>query len=89
MPGFADKIQNHVAVGEYEQAYQIGADALAVNPTDEDVLTAMYELTAKLRSECYGLAVRKADFGEPYLSKEDLLRKANALTGEDMYGRFV
>jgi hypothetical protein len=35
------------------------------------------------------LALRKMDYGPEYEILEDVLRGANKLTGQDMYGRFA
>ncbi len=35
------------------------------------------------------LAAKKKDVGPDYESMENLIREANELTGEDMYGRFI
>jgi hypothetical protein len=52
-------------------------------------MDAVLELTAQLRSTCMDLALRKMDYGPEYEVLEDVLRGANKLTGQDMYGRFA
>jgi hypothetical protein len=85
----AEQITAFTVSGDYESAYRVGREALSGGVQDTAVLSALYALTAKLRSECMDMAVRKADVGDGYFSKENLLRAVNALTGEDMYGRIL
>lgn len=84
-----DQLATHVRNGEYEKAYRLGAEMMSSESENLTIVSILYELTAKLRSECMDLAARKADSGEPYISKENLLRKISLLTGEDMYGRIT
>lgn len=85
----AELVRMNISVGAYEKAYSIGRDALQEPKCDrENIIAALCELTARLRSDCMSLAVRKLDFGEDYDALENLLRKTNELTGQDMYGFF-
>ncbi|MEX3959237.1 hypothetical protein [Trinickia sp. EG282A] len=89
MSEISDLIRVNISVGGYEKAYSIGRDALQESECDRDeIIAALCELTARLRSDCMGLAVKKNDFGADYDALENLLRKANELTGQDMYGFF-
>ncbi|WP_038483812.1 hypothetical protein [Collimonas arenae] len=89
MDNAVSKIKELTVSRRYEEAFQLGRMALAENSTNSEVLDALYVLTAKLRSECIYLACKKMDCGLDYQLLETVLRKTNALTGEDMYGRFV
>ncbi len=89
MSDAATKIRELIKSNSLEQAYNVGCAALSAHPNDKLTIKAMYELSAKLRSECMGLAARKMDSGAPYFSTEALLRKVNEQTGEDMYGNFI
>ena len=89
MSDAAKKIQELIKINSFEQAYKVGFAALSAQPNDKLTLKTMYDLSAKLRSECMDLAIKKMDSGEPYLSTEALLRKVNKLTGEDMHGNLV
>jgi hypothetical protein len=78
-----------IGVGAYKDAYVIGLEALKDPENDHDEIVAVLcDLTARLRSECMDRAVCKSDYGEEYDALEDLLSKANRLTGQDMYGSF-
>ena len=85
----AEAIRQHVDSGSYSDALQLGLKALAAGDRDPQVVNSMLLLTATLRSTCMDLASRKQDSGDTYRSLEALLRRANAVTGEDMYGRIA
>lgn len=87
MSRIEDQLAAHVRNGEYEKAYRLGQEVMSNQPENLAVLSILYELTAKLRSECMDLGIQKADSGAHYMSKENLLQDINKLTGEDMYGR--
>ncbi|WP_287497974.1 hemagglutinin repeat-containing protein [Pandoraea sp. CB10b_02] len=85
----AKLIRTNISVGAYEKAYSVGRDTLQEPGCDrENIIAALCELTAQLRSVCMELAVQKIDFGTDYDALESLLRKTNELTGQDMYGLF-
>lgn len=89
MSGISERIRTCISVGNYEEAYSIGRDALRESaPHRDEIVAALCELTAQLRSDCMGLAARKMDSGAAYEALELLLRKTNELTGQDMYGCF-
>ncbi|WMY07443.1 hypothetical protein [Paraburkholderia phenoliruptrix] len=89
MSEISERIRTNISVGNYEEAYSIGRDALQESAYGRDeIVAALCELTARLRSDCMGLAVRKMDSGADYDALELLLRKTNELTGQDMYGFF-
>ncbi|BDD91860.1 hypothetical protein PanNE5_13000 [Pandoraea sp. NE5] len=88
MSEFSDHILRDVRAGAYEDAYRIGSEVLSKSREDADVMATMLELSAHLRSECMSLATKKIDYGQEYVSLENLLRKVNELTGQDMYGSF-
>jgi Arc/MetJ-type ribon-helix-helix transcriptional regulator len=82
-----DRIRKNIDAGAYEQAYSIGRDALQKSECSrEEIIAVLRELTARLRAECMGLAVKKMDSGAAYDELEALLRESNKLTGQDMYG---
>jgi hypothetical protein len=87
MHKIAQAIRQYVDSGSYSDALQLGLKALADGDRDPQVMNSMLLLTATLRSTCMDLASRKRDCSDTYLSLEALLRRANAVTGEDMYGR--
>jgi hypothetical protein len=78
-----------IVARRYADALQLGKSALGSSLNGDVVLNELYELTAILRSECIGLAYKKMDSGSDYQELESILRDANTLTGQDMYGRFV
>jgi hypothetical protein len=85
----ADRIRMNISAGDYEKAYSIGRDALQEPECDrEEIVTALCELTARLRSDCMGLAARKMDCGAQYDVLENLLRKTSEFTGQNIYGYF-
>jgi hypothetical protein len=86
MGSVPQQIREHIRLGQFQQAYLLGRDALHHKEQASSVLSALYELTEKMRSECMGMAIRKADYGHEYLALEELLREANVLTNQDMYG---
>ena len=89
MSEISDRMRMNISVGDYEEAYSIGRDALQESNCGRDeIIAALCDLTARLRSDCMGLAVKKMDSGADYDALESLLRKANELTGQDMYGFF-
>ncbi|WP_197387905.1 hypothetical protein [Ralstonia pseudosolanacearum] len=84
-----NRMRMDIAAGTYEMAYSIGRDVLQDPECGrENVIAALCELKARLRSHCMGLAAQKEDYGADYVALENLLRKANELTGQDMYGSF-
>lgn len=85
----ADRIREKVNAAAYDEAYSIGRMALEDSPRDDEVIAALCVLTAQLRSTCMDLAARKMDYGPDYDALENLLREANKLTGQDMYGRTI
>ncbi|EON12798.1 hypothetical protein [Pandoraea sp. SD6-2] len=88
LSGFSDRILKNIRAGAYGDAYRVGSEALRKSSGDEDVMAAMLELSAHLRSECMSLAIQKYDYSEKYVSLESLLRRVSNLTGQDMYGSF-
>lgn len=88
MSELSDRILKNVRAGAYEDAYRVGNEVLSKSREDADVMAAMLELSAHLRSECMSLAIQKMDCSQQYVSLESLLRKVNELTGQDMYGSF-
>jgi hypothetical protein len=78
-----------VYAAAYRDAYSMGRAALDKPAHDHEVIAALRELTARLRSNCMDLAARKMDVSPEYDALEQLLKEANELTGEDMYGRIV
>lgn len=89
MSEISDRMRMNISVGAYETAYSIGREALQESKYDRDeIIAVLCELTARLGSDCMGLAAKKMDFGADYDALEKLLRKANELTGQDMYGFF-
>ncbi|CAG9181314.1 hypothetical protein LMG23992_04474 [Cupriavidus laharis] len=89
MSEIADAIRKNIDSSAYEKAYLIGHDALQKSEEErEEIIAALCELTARLRADCMGMAVKKMDSGATYDSLESLLRKVNELTGQDMYGFF-
>jgi hypothetical protein len=89
MSELSERIRMNISAGSYEKAYSIGRDALNESASNRDeIIAALCELTARLRSECIDLAVRKMDSGADYDALENLLCKANELTEQDMYGFF-
>lgn len=95
MPGITEsdvsdashRIRTHVQSGDHAQAYAVGKAALRDMPDSQAVLSALFELTATLRSECMDMASRRMDASTTYAATEALLREVNELTGQDMYGR--
>lgn len=83
----SDRVRELVYAAAYRDAYLIGRAALEESACDDEVIPALRVLTAQLRSKCMDLAARKMDVGSEYKALENLLREANKLTGEDMYGR--
>lgn len=89
MSEISERIRENISAGNYEAAYSIGRDALQEQGCSRDeIVAALCELSARLRSDCMGMAVRKMDSGADYDALEVLLRKTNTLTGQDMYGFF-
>lgn len=82
------QIRTHLQCGDVELAHAVGKAALRDTPDDPAVVSALLELTAKLRSECMDMAIRKMEGSAIYAATEALLREVNVLTGQDMYGRF-
>jgi hypothetical protein len=70
----------------YREAYLIGRAAFVDSAGDVHLLAGLRHLTAQLRSDCMVLASEKRDVGPGYLALDGLLKEANKMTGEDMYG---
>ena len=88
MSGMADRILESINDKDYARAYLIGLEALDESEKgNEEILAALRELTARIRSECMDRAISKDDYNNEYIDFEALLRKVNLLTGQDMYGR--
>lgn len=83
----AQEILSLVSAEKYDAAYSLGKESIDIQPENEEILQALYALTAKLRSEAMGHASKKANYSS-ISSYEVLLKKVNELTGEDMYGNF-
>ncbi len=81
------KISENIHNKNYEKAYIEGKTALISNSENKEVLNALYELTACLRSEAMSFASKKANYSN-ISSYEVLLEKVNVLTSQDMYGNF-
>lgn len=81
------RIRTHIQSGDHAQAYAVGKAALRDTPDDQAVLSALFELSATLRSGCMDMASRRMDASTTYVATEALLRAVNELTGQDMYGR--
>ncbi len=84
----AQEISSLVSTENYDAAYSLGKESLEARPESEEILQALYALTAKLRSEAMDHAGKKANYSS-ISSYEVLLKKVNELTGEDMYGNFM
>lgn len=82
------QIREHIRVREYRQAYALGKDSWTEHGQAAPILSALLELTSELRSQCMGMASRRADSGQEYFALEQLLREASALTKQDLYGNF-
>ncbi|MBN8924400.1 MAG: hypothetical protein J0I96_15095 [Rhodanobacter sp.] len=89
MNTIAESIRIKVDAGAYEEALRLSNEAKLKGEFDGAALGALLTLTATLRSRCMDLAAKKKDVGPDYESMENLIREANELTGEDMYGRFI
>jgi hypothetical protein len=74
---------------KYEQAYSVGKESLKREPNNSGVVESLKKVTVELRSQCMDMASRKQDCTPAYFELEDLLRKVNELTKQDMYGRQV
>jgi hypothetical protein len=85
----ADQIRHYVDAQDYATAVRLSIEVAKDGQPDGPTMEAARYLTAALRSKCMGLAARKMDFGPEYETLERLLREANAVTGQDMYGRTV
>lgn len=83
------QIREFVDSGRYSDALRTGLEAIVDGNRDPRVMESMFLLAAKLRSTCMDMACRKMDGGPTYLELEILLRRANSITGEDMYGRMT
>ncbi len=73
--------------GKYEQAYLVGSQALNTNPNNQDILESLRYLTARLRSLSMDFASKKINYAQ-HCPTDDILEKANELTGEDFYGNY-
>lgn len=89
MSELAQKICEQIEHGEFAQALQLAKTSTSGRIHDGEVRQAVLSLTAELRSICMSLACRKMDGGAEYDAIESVLRQANELTGQDMYGRYV
>ena len=89
MSSNSDRIREKLRAAAYHEAFLIGRMALEESPCDYEVIAALHDLTAQLRSNCMDLAVRKMDVGPAYATLENVLSEANKLTGQDMYGRNI
>lgn len=88
MSEMADRILASINDKDYVRAYLIGLEALDESKVGyEEIVAALRELTARIRSECMDRAISKNDYDKEYIDLEALLRKVNLLTGQDMYGR--
>ncbi|MCA6062695.1 hypothetical protein [Thalassolituus marinus] len=74
---------------KYEQAYSVGKATLDREPNNSAVVESLKKVSAALRSQCMDMACRKQDCAPAYFELEDLLRKVNELTKQNMYGRQV
>lgn len=83
----AQEILKLVESGLLEQAFNKGAEGLHASPGNNDILSALYELTAVLRSKAMSFASKKANYSS-ISSEEVLLKRVNDLTQQDMYGNF-
>jgi hypothetical protein len=83
----AQQIDVKVALGALDEATSLGVEAASNNLLDSDARDAMLRLTAELRHRCMLLAIRKMDGGSEYMTLERLLRQANRVTGQDIYGK--
>ena len=80
-------ILENIGKGNYSKAYCLGLSQLCKSVDGrEKVVVALREFSARLRSECMDRAIQKDDYGKDYCDLENLLRKVNELTGEDMCG---
>lgn len=82
----AGKMRELIKDEQFEEAFELGKEPLADPTSYTAVLGAFKELTAELRHICMLMAVQKRDSGRDYFSKEELLKKACKLVGEDIYG---
>ncbi|MGF6408576.1 hypothetical protein [Paraburkholderia tuberum] len=85
----SQRVREMVRAAAYREAYLIGRKALEESACDDEVIAALRDLTTQLRSNCMDLAARKMDVGPEYDALEKLLREANRLIGEDLYGRKI
>jgi hypothetical protein len=76
MDGTAERIRAMVEVGAYDEAYRLWKEAIDAKARNDDIIAALLDLTAKLRSDCMDLAAKKQDVGTKYRSMEDLLRES-------------
>ncbi|HET6893715.1 MAG TPA: hypothetical protein VFH31_21640 [Pyrinomonadaceae bacterium] len=88
MISVSQQIREHIKLGQFQQAYLLGREALRDQEQTSSVLSALCELTAKIRFECMSMAAKKTDYGHECLALEKLLREASELTNQDMYGNF-
>ncbi|GAB2801176.1 hypothetical protein [Dyella kyungheensis] len=89
MSELARKISEKVELGAFAEALQLARVSTSGRMLDPAVRQAMLDLTAELRSICMGMASRKKDFVPEYDAIENVLRQANELTGQDMYGQYT
>lgn len=85
----ANKIRQHVDDGDYAEAARLSLKTASTGRPEAPVMDAIFYLTATLRSLCIDLACKHCDVDPNYEALEALLREVNAVTGEDMYGRFA
>lgn len=89
MNKFEEELSFLINENKFEQAYSVGKKALELEPNNLAVVESLKMVTAALRSQCMDMASRKQDCAAAYFECEDLLRKVNELTKQDIYGRQV
>ncbi|MFT4163487.1 hypothetical protein [Shinella sp.] len=83
----AEQMNDLIQAGDYRRVVDLGIAASLTGRLEPEAFQALLRMTARLRSACIDLALRKADSGPEYEALEAILIEANKLTGEDMYGR--
>lgn len=89
MNTFEEELRDLLKENKFEKAYSLGKKAIELEPNNSAVVESLKMVTAALRSQCMDMASRKQDCTAAYFECEDLLRKVNELTKQDIYGRQV
>tara|TARA_Y100000815_G_scaffold271473_1_gene298116 strand:- start:517 stop:879 length:363 start_codon:yes stop_codon:yes gene_type:complete len=86
---FEEELRDLLKENKFEQAYSVGKKALELEPNNLAIIESLKMVTAALSSQCMDMASRKQDCAAAYFECEDLLRKVNELTKQEIYGRQV